>query len=130
MRKTSAVNEWVSKAEEDYRAALDLMRRRKAPTFDSVCFHAQQCVEKYMKAFLLQQGVLFPYTHDLELLLRLCRGAMRRFPMRLRQAQLLNKYAIAARYPGFNATSRNAQAALRAMREARRALRLLLGFKR
>jgi HEPN domain-containing protein len=45
-----STREWVAKAEEDYLAALDLARRRKRPLWSGVCFHAQQCAEKYLKA--------------------------------------------------------------------------------
>jgi hypothetical protein len=34
-------------------------------------FHAQQCVEKLLKAVLASCGVDFPFTHDLEALRRL-----------------------------------------------------------
>lgn len=44
---------WVNKAENDLAAAaLTLKAGRKAPA-DTVCFHAQQCVEKYVKALLV-----------------------------------------------------------------------------
>ena len=46
------VAEWIEKAEGDYRTAEREMRVRKAPNYDAVCFHAQQCAEKYLKAFL------------------------------------------------------------------------------
>jgi len=47
--------EWVEKAEADYRTAEREARVRKAPSHDVVCFHAQQCAEKYLKAFLLHR---------------------------------------------------------------------------
>jgi len=34
-------------------------------------FFAQQCVEKYLKARLVEAGIAFPKTHDLEALLDL-----------------------------------------------------------
>lgn len=34
--------------------------------FDTVCFHAQQCVEKCMKAVLVRRQIPFGKTHDLE----------------------------------------------------------------
>ncbi len=37
----------------------------ESPT-DTVCFHAQQCVEKYLKAVLVSEAIDFPKTHDLE----------------------------------------------------------------
>lgn len=46
-------SEWVSKAENDLRAAVETLRvERNCPT-DTICFHAQQCVEKYLKALLV-----------------------------------------------------------------------------
>jgi len=41
--------EWVQKAEADYAAACWL-DQATTPVHDAVCFHAQQCVEKYLKA--------------------------------------------------------------------------------
>jgi HEPN domain-containing protein len=42
------VDEWVEKAEGDFRTAEREARVRKAPNYDAVCFHAQQCAEKYL----------------------------------------------------------------------------------
>jgi HEPN domain-containing protein len=44
--------EWIDKAEGDFATARREIRIRKAPNYDAVCFHAQQCVEKYLKARL------------------------------------------------------------------------------
>src|SRR5260221_7917979 len=44
-----ATREWVKKVEEDYLSALDLARRRKVPLHNSVCFHCEQCAEKYLR---------------------------------------------------------------------------------
>ena len=41
--------EWVKKAENDFRAASQLLRRRKDVVPDAVCFFGQQCVEKYSR---------------------------------------------------------------------------------
>ena len=38
------VAEWVAKAEGDFTSAQRGLRARKAPNYDSACFHAQQCV--------------------------------------------------------------------------------------
>ena len=39
--------------------------------YDVICFLAQQCVEKYLKAWLQEVDILFSKTHDLETLLDL-----------------------------------------------------------
>ena len=65
------VREWVAKADADFNCATTLLRPRKKPMHDVVCFHAQQCAEKYLKALLTLQDVTFPKTHSLRLLLEL-----------------------------------------------------------
>ena len=63
--------EWISKAENDLKtAAHTLTLGADCPT-DTVCFHAQQCVEKYVKAFLVAAEIAFPRTHDIEALIGL-----------------------------------------------------------
>jgi HEPN domain-containing protein len=56
-------HEWGQKAEGDYIAA-ETLRQAENPVYDAICFHAQQCVEKYLKAWLVQQEIDFPRTHD------------------------------------------------------------------
>ncbi|MFN3308895.1 MAG: HEPN domain-containing protein [Anaerolineales bacterium] len=63
--------EWVSKAEDDYIVALKMFRARKQPVYDAVCYHAQQCAEKYLKAILQEHDVPIPKTHKLLDLLKL-----------------------------------------------------------
>jgi HEPN domain-containing protein len=52
--KTAVVaREWTAKADNDLKTAAHTLKLGdKCPT-DTVCFHAQQCVEKYLKASLL-----------------------------------------------------------------------------
>lgn len=50
------VRQWVEKAENDLKNATHTLKLgRDCPT-DTVCFHAQQCVEKYLKALLVWEG--------------------------------------------------------------------------
>lgn len=93
------VRQWVEKAEEDLtNAEYTLTLREKCP-LGTVCFHAQQCAEKYLKALLTLHAVPFPKTHDLpELLL----GIPQSVGVRLRPTDVavLNRYSIEGRYPG------------------------------
>ena len=57
--------EWIAKAEGDWASALREVRARKKPNYDSACFHAQQCAEKYLKARLQEASTPFGKTHDL-----------------------------------------------------------------
>ena len=116
--------QWTEKAEHDLKAAEHtlLLDNSECP-FDTVCFHAQQCAEKYLKGLLVFQGIRFPRTHDLRLLLQL---ALERFPLKLEIAEVLglNRYTIEARYPGdWQPIGRKeAQAALTIARKVRRAV--------
>lgn len=68
----SPVNEWIEKAEEDCRVTLTLRRLRRNPAHNAVCFHAQQCVEKYLKAILEKHGGVIRKIHALPVLLDQC----------------------------------------------------------
>ncbi len=46
------VHDWIEKAEGDFHAAERELRVRKNPAYHVSCFLSQQCVEKYIKAFL------------------------------------------------------------------------------
>src|SRR5262245_25332175 len=65
-----------------------------------LCFHAQQTVEKSLKAVLVQRGVAFPYTHDLARLITLVQSAGLPWPEALDAAATLTVYAAGSRYPG------------------------------
>lgn len=121
------LREWVQKAEEDYLVATVLARRRKRPTPNAVSFHCQQCAEKYLKAFLVQHGVVFPKTHDLLELHRLCLSVEPAFDLIGDLLDRLNPYSVVFRYPGEEATVAEAKAAVEAMKEVRRFVRGFLG---
>jgi HEPN domain-containing protein len=56
--------EWITKAEGDFATAQRELKAIDHPNYDAVCFHAQQCAEKYLKAFLQEANIAFPKTHD------------------------------------------------------------------
>src|SRR5260370_36388678 len=68
MKKVTA--EWVKKAEADHRS-MTVLRGQDPPVHDVVCFHAQQCAEKYLKGLMEELGLTILKTHDLDLLLPL-----------------------------------------------------------
>ena len=124
----SLLVEWIEKAEADYKSAVALRRRRKEPLPDIVCYHCQQCVEKYLKAYLIAQGSTPPRIHDLEDLLNLCALYNATLTARLPLVHVLNPYGVLIRYPGMTATVAEAQAAVHAMRRLRTILRRTLGL--
>jgi HEPN domain-containing protein len=61
-------------------------------------FHAQQAVEKSLKAVLALRGVEFPYTHDLDGLLELCQKNGLDVPEALSDVDRLSPYGVQLRY--------------------------------
>jgi HEPN domain-containing protein len=66
-----SVRQWVEKAEHDLIAAEHTLTLEENCPLDTICFHTQQCAEKYIKAFLVQESIGFPKTHDLRALMQL-----------------------------------------------------------
>ena len=62
---------WLKKAENDIVSAKQILALEDGPT-DTPCFHAQQAVEKALKAFLTFHDIEFPKIHALDRLLELC----------------------------------------------------------
>jgi HEPN domain-containing protein len=69
-----------------------------AGALDAACFHAQQLVEKCLKAFLAHRSVVFPYTHNLTKLIDTCAGLDPTFSSLLPAVAPLTPYAVELRY--------------------------------
>ena len=113
------VREWIAKAEEDYAGAVDLSRRRRQPLPNLVCFHAQQCAEKYLKAYLISREISFPRMHDLVGLLDLCLQCDPDFERLRENCVTLDPYSVLFRYPGQDAVQEEAIEALKTLRRMR-----------
>lgn len=124
----SQTAEWAEKAEGDWNAARQLHCVRKDPNYDSVCFHCQQSVEKYLKARLVEAGSNFPKTHDLIKLLGLVVKVEPQWVALHPLVATLNPYAIGYRYPGLTANKADAQATIKECRQVRRVVRTSLGL--
>jgi HEPN domain-containing protein len=122
------LDEWVEKAEVDYLTAVLANRQRKQPLPDSVCYHAQQCAEKYLKAYLVFRGATPPRTHDLARLLNQCASYDATLAAKMSLVQSLDPYSVAFRYPGVSATIIQAKEAVKTMRRLRTFLRRKLGL--
>lgn len=115
------VRQWLLKAEEDFNAAKSLLTYGE--TFlSTVCFHAQQSAEKYLKAVLTYHQTEFPKTHDLDKLLDLLAPLDPRLSESLRDVIVLTDYGVDIRYPGDfpKITSSEAQQAIQLAEKVRR----------
>lgn len=122
------VKEWAAKAEADYSTACRELEAIESPNFDAVCFHAQQCVEKLMKALLIHLNVVPPRTHDLAELNRLLTPVCTPWSWPVQELRFLTRASIAFRYPGESADREDATESLRIATQLRAKLRALLGF--
>jgi len=119
--------EWAEKAENDLKNAGHTLKLGTACPTDTVCFHVQQCVEKYLKALLVTRGIDFPRTHDIEDLMASVPADCRP-KLTLSEQGLLTDYATATRYPGdYEPISLpEARAAVALARQVRKQIRKLL----
>jgi len=90
-------DEWLSYAERDLKVAR--IGVDATDLADLAAFHAQQAIEKCLKAMCVFKRVPFEKTHDLGYLLRLVRSFDPAFAERWSEAKLVTEYAIAGRYP-------------------------------
>lgn len=120
---------WIAYADEDLGSAKLLLKSKK-PFLSAVCFHAQQCSEKYLKALLIFKDFDFPKTHDLVTLDSMCNqnGIFTGFDTQ--QLADLTKHAVQTRYPGNQPTLEDAQEAIKIATTVRKFSRTYLGLKK
>ena len=92
------IQEWIAKADEDFNFALINLKEEK-PFFSQICFHFHQTAEKYLKAYIVANGLEFRKTHDLPLLLKLCLTKDRSFEALNDDCEFLATFYIESRYP-------------------------------
>jgi len=104
-----AVRLWIRRAESDLKIGIDELATDK-PVTDAICFHMQQCCEKYLKAFLIFNGEEYPRTHDIALLVGGCAQIDPEFHTQIDWGvHTLTKYAVGVRcdeeiFPSINET--------------------------
>ena len=111
--------EWAQKAERDY-AAIALHQQVALPDFDLICFHAQQCIEKYLKAWIQEANIPLPKSHDL---LGLILPTVPSWHVWQTDLSIIAPYAVEFRYPGKSATAENAEHAVKICNVVQHAVR-------
>jgi HEPN domain-containing protein len=93
------VHQWLRKADHDLLNASSMLELEERCPTDTVCFHAQQCVEKCLKACLVHEGIRFPRHHDIAELIALLPTGFS-IDLSPEEQERLTDYATVARYPG------------------------------
>ncbi len=125
-KKKSGMNpltlEWVQRAESDY-ASVQHLHQGQRSMYDIICFLSQQCIEKYLKAWLQEKNVPFTKTHDLERLLGLIVTSIPDWHVWQADFSVFPEDAIDFLYPGKYATAKEALQAIHTCTEVRQAIR-------
>ena len=121
------VVQWLSLADEDLNLASHALGLGAQSPYRLIAYHAQQCAEKCLKAFLVYHNVDFPYTHNIRRLMEFC-AEHAEWTDTLKGAEELTPYAITARYPGeeVEITESEAKRAIDLARQVRTQVRTAL----
>ena len=90
--------QWIDRAESDLLNVANNVAAEQVP-WDTVCFHCQQAVEKYLKAVLVILEEQVPRIHDLEQLLDLVKVNLPELAECREDLRWLTTWAVASRYP-------------------------------
>ncbi|HEV2066994.1 MAG TPA: HEPN domain-containing protein [Thermomicrobiales bacterium] len=122
---------WISVAEVDIRTAHRLVAPPD-PIPESACYHAQQCIEKYLKATLEEAGRPVPRTHDLGRLLLLTDDLLPELASAWPAIEEIMPYVVTLRYPHdpmeLGDMTEEAEQAVATMTSARSVVRAALGM--
>ena len=91
------IKQWIKRANEDL-LVVDKLTEFEIIATSSVCFHCQQAVEKYLKAFLISSGIDIKKTHNIEFLLSECEDIDSDFAEI--DPKNLSDFSVDVRYPG------------------------------
>jgi HEPN domain-containing protein len=95
--KKEYIHNWIFRAREDISVIENLEKSGIEYYSSTICFHAQQAVEKYLKAFLIYHDVDFPRTHDVDFLLLMCQKEDKdNFQFDFKS---LTEFGVSVRYP-------------------------------
>jgi len=89
--------DWLRHAWSDLELAK--VQRNSRILLEDLCFHAQQALEKALKAVLVSRLISFPRTHNIRSLIDLLPEGLS-IPEEAKGAAMLTDYAVMARYPG------------------------------
>jgi len=96
--KIEQIKRWIEKADHDLGTAI--ITHRYIPKYsDTIAFHCQQAVEKYLKSYIFKLGIKIKRTHDLVFLLELIDEKEKVDQIWFDKVFELQDFAIEIRYP-------------------------------
>lgn len=96
--KKEYIENWLFRANEDINVIEQLSDAGLSNYTSTICFHAQQATEKFLKAFLVVHDVDFPRTHDLDYLLSECQK-INKTKFDGINLKSLTEFGVSVRYP-------------------------------
>jgi HEPN domain-containing protein len=105
----NAYNEYVDddpfvlfkKSEGDVASINALLKNKDVPEdycYDSICFHATQSVEKFIKGFIVENKGMVKKTHNLDYIQSIAESINKNFSTIRKECLLLNEYTPGVRY--------------------------------
>lgn len=98
LHNKDVANEWINVANLDLESAKFLMNMNSVP-YQIVCYHSQQAIEKYLKAYLAFCGNEILKIHDLLILNKKCQEYDKSFCEIHKECLETNDYSVHTRYP-------------------------------
>lgn len=123
------LKDWVEKADHNLGTAI-LINQHIPGYSDTLAFHCQQAVEKYLKCLLEKNSIQFKRSHDLRYLLDLLDETIPIETELYEKIIKLNAFGVAIRYPDIKIelTENDRNEAISIVKEFRLFLRKKIGF--
>ncbi len=103
--KSEVILEWYKVGDMDYKVMKKLLDEDNESDIltKSICFHGQQCIEKYLKAYLTYYDVIFGKTHNLDKLIEM----LKPYDAEIAKIDLegISEYGVDVRYPFYDEPS-------------------------
>lgn len=116
MVDSKIIDEWLSKADEDFDFAVSVIEDSKF--YAQICFHFHQAAEKYLKTLLIAWNLELKKMHDLPVLLKACITKDTNLHILLDDCNFLNRFYIDTRYPVHWQTNYTKEEAIKAKASA------------
>jgi len=99
MDKAEILQKWLARGEEELGVAIHISATHHPTPTETICYLCQQSAEKYLKGYVFSHDIEPEKTHDLDVILEICKTYNADFSILLAKTNFLKKYAVLPRYP-------------------------------